>query len=632
MSMKTFAVNKFLGLNQSENGSTGLALGEASKVENFYITDDQKLKTRPGVSPFYSSFMGGPRLALWQGMLGGTHCVVTVDSYHYQEALVTNPHTARIAVITQAASGEPKTTQRIGYFTDDPVKIFPWGDRLYIIGTGRTGTTGILPASSYCSVYAIAIEENGPTIVDDNLYIPIIITGRSPAGAGSETLESMNIMTEMVRIQCSSDGESTAYTLPRQVRSVTTVTVDGAQIADGSYSGNTYTFPSAPAKGVNNVEFLCEYYDAGRRKALDKFRMMRHCEAYNGSTDTRLFFYGDGTNICYYTGEPAYGSGLYIPGGNEIAIDSSASAITGMRRHYTRLMAFKSDGAFSINYEPITLEDGTVIAGFKVHPASREVGNDMDNQIQTVANFPRTLCGGSLYEWRHTASYYQDERYAKRIGEQVAPLLRSANPSKIVTCDDDAARTYFMFLNDDAGTVLVNRYELDAWTIYTGEVFKNIRFADAFHGNMLFANDTTVYIFTPDSTFDQLTAVSDPIPIVSTWESGYMSFGADYLRKYSSTLWVSMLPEPSSKMSITVKTDRSDEYMVKSAGRPLFDFGAVDFSNFSFLSNRAPKIQRIKLKVKKFVYYKLIFRVDTPGARATVLGYDQEVRFASKVK
>jgi hypothetical protein len=190
-----------------------------------------------------------------------------------------------------------------------------------------------------------------------------------------------------------------------------------------------------------------------------------------------------------------------------------------------------------------------------------------------------------------------------------------------------------MFLNDDAGTVLVNRYELDMWTVYTGEVFKNIRFADGFHGDLLFANDNTVFCFAPSSAFDApLEEGGDNVPIACTWESGYMSFGADHLRKYSSTLWVSMLPEPSSKMEITVKTDRRDEYMVKYAGRPLLDFSAVDFSNFSFLISRAPKIQRVKLKVKKFVYYKLIFRVNTPGARATVLGYDQEVRYASSVK
>ena len=85
-------------------------------------------------------------------------------------------------------------------------------------------------------------------------------------------------------------------------------------------------------------------------------------------------------------------------------------------------------------------------------------------------------------------------------------------------------------------------------------------------------------------------------------------------------------------MDITVKTDRRDEYLTKTAGLPLFSFSDIDFANFSFLTSRAPKIQRVKLKVKKFVYYKLIFTVNHPGARATVLGYDQGVRYASAVK
>jgi hypothetical protein len=46
----------------------------------------------------------------------------------------------------------------------------------------------------------------------------------------------------------------------------------------------------------------------------------------------------------------------------------------------------------------------------------------------------------------------------------------------------------------------------------------------------------------------------------------------------------------------------------------------------------APKIRRVRLKVKKFVYYKLIFRVETEGATATILGYDQTVRFGSMTK
>ena len=58
----------------------------------------------------------------------------------------------------------------------------------------------------------------------------------------------------------------------------------------------------------------------------------------------------------------------------------------------------------------------------------------------------------------------------------------------------------------------------------------------------------------------------------------------------------------------------------------------ADFNHWSFDMNQAPKPRRVRLKVKKFTYYKLIFRVDEPGARATVLGFDQEVRMGSMVK
>jgi hypothetical protein len=93
-----------------------------------------------------------------------------------------------------------------------------------------------------------------------------------------------------------------------------------------------------------------------------------------------------------------------------------------------------------------------------------------------------------------------------------------------------------------------------------------------------------------------------------------------------------MQPEIDSRMEVTVKTDRRDEYLTKTVGNPLFTWENMDFSNFSFLLSTAPRMRRIKIKVKKFVYYKLIFTVTHPGARATVLGYDQQVRYSSNVK
>ena len=144
-------------------------------------------------------------------------------------------------------------------------------------------------------------------------------------------------------------------------------------------------------------------------------------------------------------------------------------------------------------------------------------------------------------------------------------------------------------------------------------------------------------------TFDASFAFDDPADsygsmqrIGCQWESGYMSFGADYLQKHSSNLWVSMLPENRSRMEITVKTDKRDEYVEKAVGQSLLDFSDISFKNFSFLRSNAPKIKKVKIKVKKFVYYKLIFRVAmdeaTAGDRATVLGYDQQIRYSSAVK
>jgi hypothetical protein len=163
---------------------------------------------------------------------------------------------------------------------------------------------------------------------------------------------------------------------------------------------------------------------------------------------------------------------------------------------------------------------------------------------------------------------------------------------------------------------------------------KGVSQALTFEGKLLFLREDGLYCFDPDAAFDEIADEegNSKTAIQCLWESGYMAFGADYKRKYSSNIWVSMLPEYGSDMDITVRTDRRDEYLTKSHGLPLFDFEHINFNVFSFVTSTAPRIKRIKIKVKKFVYYKLILRVARPGARATVLGYDQQVRYSSNVK
>lgn len=620
---RIFTVDKFLGLNESEDGSTELKLGEATAIKNFNITDGGNLKVRPGVALLNRS-EGETILGIWRGLLGT-----------WKAFAVVSKHQAGCQCNVEAENyGSTITnTFMLPFDTSRPIKLIPFGDRLFIFGCPTSGKIEDSVVSARIiftdTAYAIEAESEKP-------YIPVAVSGMSPEGAGT-TVEPMNILSKNIRLQYSSDGEAKQYVLPGNVVSVESVVVDNSVISDGSYDAisKKYTFTTAPEKGVNNVEFLCAISDGEMTEAAYKFYDMRFYEAYNGATDTRLFFYGDGSNVCYYTGVPAFGSGFYLPAGNEIAIDANTSAITAMCRDYSRLIAFKADCAFSITYEPTTLADGSVIAGFTVRPVHKELGCDVPGQVQIVGNYPRTICRNAIYDWKIASYSYRDERYAKAVSERVKRTLRSADLRNAVACDNTEERSYYLFLNDDAGTVLVHRYELDVWTMYQGEVFKGIRFANTDANGMLFATDERVYYFNPESRYDVSASTDvepEPVQIEAEWESGYMSFGAPFRRKYSSTIWLSLLPERASNIDITVSTDMRDEYRQKNTGLNIFGWDSVDFSDFSFMMNTAPKIKRIKLKVKKFVYYKMVFRVSKPGATATVLSYDQHIRYSSFAK
>lgn len=608
-STKMFTVDKFLGLNESAGSTTELKMGEAAKAENFYITDGYNIQRRPGAVCEYRD----------SGNLLGFRAGKNNENSWFMAVTCTGSSVTAICKFPEVTKAQFFSYCDLSY----PVKLFDFGDATYIIAK----------ESFSRRLQSIAVR-NGE-FVDAKFYAPLTICGADPEGGGTE-MERMNVLSPYFRVQFSADGEAVEYHLPSSVGGVVSVTEDGETI-DGAYNSDTnvFTFSEAPANGVNNVEFRCHIAeDKDYEAAFLKFCSMKHCEAYNGATDTRLFFYGDGTNVCYYTDTPMDGGGgLYLPLGNEIRFDMSPTPITGMCRHYTRLMVFQQDCASTLSYEPVTLEDGRITAGFYVRPASRAVGNEMDGQVQTVNNYPRTLCGGSLYEWKHSASFYQDERYAKRISEKTAKTLAEAVPYQIVTCDDNPNKTYYMFLNDDRGTVLVNRYGLDVWTVYTGGVFKNIRYAQVCGNTMMFANTNAVFSFDEAANYDApVNESGEETAIEAVWETGFMAFGADYLKKYASRIWLSLFPEDRAELEIAVRTDKRDDYITKTASYSFFNLREMDFGRFSFVTRKAPLVKRIQIKVKKFVYYKLVFRVSTPGARATVLGYDQQVRYSSPVK
>lgn len=622
---KMFTVDKFLGVNEAADGYTELKMGEASKMENFFITDACNLTVRPGVQriDMDGEREPAPILACWAGRMSEREYLVICDFAEGVDRLwmyVTDDQDAdghRVFYRQDGALGLSSGENAM-------VKIFPFGGKIYVMSRAKT------------------VVYNGEGFQEETPYVPLVVTGAAPAGGGT-ALESLNLLSALRRIDYSADGTSTAYVLPEEAAGVTAITIDNesrdvAEAGSFDVAAHTFTFAAAPTKGVGNVEFT--YTTDAAQAEANRLRILR-CplvEAYNGSTDTRLFVAGDGSNLCYYTGVPQSGAvtALYFPAMNEVAVDMSGSPVTGLVRHYSKLLVFKPDGTYTISYEPVTLADGSTVAGFYLRSANREFGNDVLGQVQTVNNYPRTVTKDGIYEWRITSSYYQDERYAKRISDRVDRSIKSADIGRVVTCDDNYGKTYYVFLNDSQGTVLVNRYDLNGdgvWCIYHSERFRDVKQAMVFGGAMVFVTETEVFYFDDTASVDAPEAGgAESLPIGAVWESGYMDFGADFKRKYSSRIYVSMLPESRGRMTVTASTDRRENYMEKVLTAGVFSFENLGFADWTFNLLETPKIQRVRLKVKKFVYYKLVFRVEVPGARATVLGFDQQVRFSSMVK
>lgn len=620
---KMFTVDKFLGINEAADGDTELKMGEASKMENFIVTDAFNLALRPGIRrvDFNQERDPAPILAAWAGYVAERELLVICDIKDGADRL--------FVYVKEKTGGHALHHRQDGALgLTDPesakVNIFTFNGELYVMSTGKTVT------------YSDGIfMEKAP-------YVPLVIVGAAPAGGGT-SLENINLLTPLRRETFSADGQSVAYVLPEEAIGVTAITIDNVERdvdTVGSFNSqtHTFTFTTAPIKGVGNVEFTyttdAETAEANRMQILS---CPLH-EEYNGSTDTRLFVAGNGTNLCYYTGVTQSGkaTAMYFPAMNEVAVDMSGSSITGLVRHYSKLLVFKQDCTHSISYEPVTLEGGDTVAGFYLRSMNREYGNEVMGQVQTVHNYPRTITKDGIYEWRITSSYYKDERYANRISDMVEHSLKNADISKIVTCDDDYRKTYYVFLNDTEGTVLVNRYDLGkegVWCVYKSNLCRNVRYAMMHGGDMIFVNDTEAFCFDESLTRDAALIIGESAQqIRAVWESGFMSFGADFRRKYSSIIYISVLPQSNSQITVTAVTDKRDDYMEKTIVNNVFQWSNASFPNWTFNTNDRPTINRVRLKVKKFVYYKLVFRIDADGAQGTVMGYDQQIRFASMAK
>ena len=479
--------------------------------------------------------------------------------------------------------------------TDEDVYMFGFSDNLYLLNGSQ---------------YRVW---NGTALTDVGGYRPMVAVSVPPEGGGT-TLEQINKMTGARRVRVSPDGTATVFHLPEQnLASVDYVqyVASGSDIADYDVdlTAGTVTIAPAPAEGTNSIEIG---YSVTEDTAAE-IRAMRYAELYNGSQDTRVFVYGDGTNRCFYSGIDYDGlpRADYFPDLNVAHVGDENTAITAMIRHYDRLLCFKLDSAWAIGYSQVTLADGTITAGFYVAPINRSVGNCAPGQAVLVENRPRTLDGRSVVEWKSTSSSGNingDERNAERVSQRVDETIRTFDLATAKTFYDKYAHEYYVIGAD--GTALVHGIDADAWYVYTN-----------FAAKCLINYMDELYFGTADGYlrhFSTLYFSDEGEAIDAYWESGSMPFAADFQRKYSAMLWVGIRPDDNGYLEVSAKTDRKTDFAV-------YSFETADAA-------QVPEMNRIKLKAKKFTYYNLILANNTSDRTATVVSVDIRVRGTGYVR
>jgi len=583
---KVFRIRKWLGLNESPDGDTGLLMGEASVMRNFRITREGHLQLRAGYAVKHQLGTGAVR-CLWSGYVQSEHVFLAVCDGHLWRI-------------------DGEEAEDCGALNDGHAFVFGFGRKAYILAGGEY----------------YAWDGEGLAVVEG--YIPLTVVACSPEGSGT-TLEPVNSLTTKRRQRFSPDGTETVFHLAEtNISSVLAVERnDGVELPawTANTAEGTVTFSEAPAAGT---DCMIVTYDAGGKGNRAAVCGMKFAELYGGTSDDRVFLYGDGTHNALYSdiGEDGVPSAEYFPELNVLGAGSANTPITGMLRHFSRLLVFKTDGAFSASSSTVTLADGSTTAAFYLTPVQRDTGNDAPGQVRLVYNNPRSVSGAAVYEWKSSSGYMTlDERVVKRLSQRVEATLQKWDLSKTVTFDDNYNMEWYLF---HEGEAVVHNYENDTWYY-----FNNLPVA------CMERHGDEIYFGTSDGCimhFSHAYRSDEGGEIDAYWESGAMDFDTGWRLKYLSDVWVGIEPEMHGRVTASIRTDMKSGYQEKVIASGLASFASVNFAHFSFNTNREPKTRRMKVKAKKFTFATLIFSSKSAASTATVLEADMKIRYTGNVK
>lgn len=597
-------IEKFLGLNLSSTGDTQIQLGESGNMNNFYITNDYKLRKMYGYKCFYD----------FENEITGMASVI-LNKIHY--LLVAVKETVGLTTtgklyyflsdeLDDEESWDTLTPHQIGTIGTDNCSFFTFGNKVYIL----------------CGKY---MSWDGTTLQEVNGYIPKVIIAATPSTGSGTEYEDLNMLTGSKHMTFNGDGSSTTYQLiEKNIASVDKIYVDGVQkTVTTDYTVNltngTVEFTTAPSNNLDNVDIYWTK-DNGTRSYIEK---MRFGTIFGGDVDTRVFLYGnpqEQNRIRYSSPEDGIPSVEYFSAFSQLDVGPKNFAVTDLTRQYDRLLVTTNKpDAYYLTISTLQLDDETTTTSIQTFPLNDAHGNIAMGQGQVINNDPVTIENGAIIKWKATS--VRDEKNMSDISQKIRLDLVGLNLAGAKTIDHQS----------DNQLWLVSTNRLYIYNYYN-DTYSRITLADEVSN--ISDLDGVVYISTDEGKlmrFGEEFADYDGTPINAHWDMNFYDFETPYLRKTMKKLWVLMQPQAKASAEIGYITNRNESPIKKKIEYSLVFFDDVDFSDFSFQVSNNPQPFRLKLKAKKFTNLKITID-NTEDTDCTILALSLRVETGGESK
>jgi hypothetical protein len=556
----TITIDKFLGLNMDSTEGLNIQVGELSVLQNIRITENYKMRKREGYTQVINRNVTSTGImGLWYGKLSNTYRFVFARDGKVYEGNLTTGATTDLGSLTNART----------YF-------FAFNDKLYI----QNG-------------YEYKYWTGTGSIADVVGYVPLVFVSTPPSGGGTR-LQFENLLTGKKHQTFNGDNTSATYRLNEQsINSVDSVYVSGVlktvtthYTVDLTNGTITFTSGNIPSTGIDNVDI---YWTKGNG-TRSTVTANKQSVLFGGANDSRIFMYGQNNKIIFSGLISGVPNAEYFPINNFKLIGSDEYAITHISKQYDRLIIHKERDSYYMVIE-IDINTG---ASFLAYPLNDSVGNIAFGEGKNILNNPFVITNNGVFQFN--ATNVRDEKNAVFTSQRVQNGLDALTLSNAITLDWEKKYEYWVCVGNQA---YVYNYKLDVWYYF--------QFADT--PSCFIEIDGVCYFGTSTGKimkFDQTKLNDNGTLISARFETGFMSFDANYVRKFLNFAWVGLQPQGKSKAVLSWETDNnksSDAYPIE---YNLIDFGNISFSDFSFQVSDSPKPYRLKFKCKKFTYLKII--------------------------